>query len=233
MDLTSTPQRSPEPRRTRPRGPIDSNAAAARLRDAIISGRFMPNERLVEQDLVTLLKTNRANLRTALARLEQEGLVVTERNRGARVRLVTEVEAAEILEARGALEGLVARQAAMHATDADRVLLRDIITDMRRSFESGDMIAYSECNGRLHAELQRISGNSLIARLLDTLASQLVRYQFRTILITGRAAQSFEEHVRIVDAVCAGDGDAAERVMHEHLHHILAALKLAIGRGQG
>ena len=83
-----------------------------RLREAIISGRFMPNERLIELQLVNFLATNRANVRTALARLEQEGLVIIEPNRGARVRLVSDVEALEITQARGVLEGLVARQAA-------------------------------------------------------------------------------------------------------------------------
>ena len=54
-------------------------------------------------------------MRTALARLEQEGLVEHERHRGARVRLVDEREAVEILEARAVLEGLAARQAATRA----------------------------------------------------------------------------------------------------------------------
>ena len=86
--------------------------AAARLREWITGGRFMPNERLIETDLAEALGVNRANVRMALAMLEQEGLVVRERNRGARVRLVSDAEAIEIAEARQSLEALVARQAA-------------------------------------------------------------------------------------------------------------------------
>ena len=58
------------------------------LRDAIVSGRLQPNERLVEIDLAQTLGVGRSAVRTALARLEQEGLVEHERHRGARVRLI-------------------------------------------------------------------------------------------------------------------------------------------------
>ena len=67
----------------------DGKDVTARLREAITSGRFQPSERLIEMDLAASLATNRTNVRTALAQLEQEGLVVREANRGARVRLVS------------------------------------------------------------------------------------------------------------------------------------------------
>src|SRR5690349_18090066 len=83
------------------------------LREAIRRGEFQPNERLIEMDLAHSLGAGRAAVRTALARLEQEGLVQRERYRGARVRLISETEAIEILEARAVLEGLAVRHAAM------------------------------------------------------------------------------------------------------------------------
>src|SRR5580704_4567884 len=100
----------------KPRGDADPTA---RLRQAIVDGRFFPNERLVEEDLVRRFGGTRAAVRLALAVLEQQGLVVRERHRGARVRLVTEREAIEIIEIRAMLEALAARHAALRATDAD------------------------------------------------------------------------------------------------------------------
>ncbi|MBV8964489.1 MAG: GntR family transcriptional regulator [Hyphomicrobiales bacterium] len=90
----------------------DSKDVTTRLREAITSGRFQPNERLIEMELAALLAANRTNVRTALAQLEQEGLVVREANRGARVRLVSHEDAIEITQARGALEALIAGLAA-------------------------------------------------------------------------------------------------------------------------
>ena len=60
----------------------DGKDVTTRLREAITSGRFQPSERLIEMELAASLATNRTNVRTALAQLEQEGLVVREANRG-------------------------------------------------------------------------------------------------------------------------------------------------------
>ena len=75
----------------------------------------MPNERLIESDLIDSLGVSRAAVRIILAQLENEGLVVREPNRGARVRMVSEAEAIEITQTRAALESLVAQQAALSA----------------------------------------------------------------------------------------------------------------------
>ena len=65
-----------------------------KLRAAIVRGEIAPNSRLVESDVVMSFHMTRAAVRNALIRLEQEGLVVREPHRGARVRQVTDVEAA-------------------------------------------------------------------------------------------------------------------------------------------
>lgn len=205
-----------------------SAGIASRLRDAITSGRFMPNERLIETELVTLFGANRANVRMALAMLDQEGLVVRERNRGARVRLLSDAEAIEIAEARRVIEAMVARQAAERADDDDRRALRAIIAEMRAAVEVSDLIAYSQINARLHREVQRIAANSTADRLLKTLNSQIVRLQYRVILFPGRPAESLVEHADIVDAICAGDGEAAEGAMRHHLDRVVSNIRLGV-----
>jgi DNA-binding GntR family transcriptional regulator len=82
------------------------------LRDAITSGALQPSQRLVEAELSQTFGLSRAAVRTALVRLEQDGLVSHERHRGAKVRLVTEREAVEILEARGGPAGQGGRRGA-------------------------------------------------------------------------------------------------------------------------
>ena len=145
---------------------------AARIRKGIESGRFMPHEHLIESDLAEWLGTNRANVRLALGRLEQEGLVVSEPNKGARVRLVSQTEAIEIIQVRSVLEGLVAREAAKRATAADKKRLRDIVAKMRTAISAGDLLAYSDINGEFHSEIRNISGHKTAERLLKMLNSQ-------------------------------------------------------------
>ena len=195
------------------------------LRAAIVNGELLPGERLVEEDLSARLGLGRAAVRMALVRLEHDGLVERERHRGARVRRVAEAEAVEILEARAALEGLAARHAAQDADDAAVNALREIIEDMRRLRDAGDLIALSNANARLHAAILDALGHETAKRLSRTLSSQIVRYQYRTVLLPGRPDRSFAEHSELVEAIAASDPDAAERAMQRHLLYVAEALR--------
>jgi DNA-binding GntR family transcriptional regulator len=194
------------------------------LRQAILSGELLPNERLVELDLSERFEIGRAAIRTALARLEQDGIVEREPFRGARVRLIPASEAVEILEARAVLEGLAARKAATNATGKDVTALRAILKRMDAKFKAGDLLGGSEINTELHRTIIQIAKHSAAARLIEGLQAQNVRHQFRTILVPGRAARSLEEHKAIVEAIASRDGDAAERAMRLHLSHVVEAL---------
>ncbi len=195
------------------------------LRRAIVSGELLPGERLLEEELSARLGMGRGAVRMALVRLEHDGLVERERHRGARVRRISEGEAVEILEARAALEGLAARQAATAADQAAIERLREIISEMRGLREAGDLVGLSNVNARLHAGVLEASGHETAKRLSRTLSSQIVRFQFRTVLLPGRAERSFAEHSAIVEAIAARDPDAAEKAMQQHLLRVADALR--------
>jgi DNA-binding GntR family transcriptional regulator len=195
------------------------------LRKAIVSGELLPGERLLEEDLSARLGLGRAAIRMALVRLEHDGLVQRERHRGATVRRVSESEAVEILEARAALEGLAARHAALNADDAAIGELRGIIAEMRELRERDDLLGVSNANARLHGLILDVSGHQTAKRLSQTLSSQLVRFQYRTVLLPGRSEHSYAEHTRIVEAIAAHDPTAAEQAMRTHLSRVAEALR--------
>ncbi len=194
------------------------------LREAIVTGEFGAGARLVEADVGESFAMSRGAVRTALVRLEQEGLVVREPNRGARVRHVGDDEAVEILQARAALEGLAARQAAERIDNAGAERLRACLARHRELVEAGDLLAASDANATLHATLLELSGHATAQHLIRGLKSRTVRFQFRTILLPGRAAASHAEHRAIVDAVTEGRADDAERAMRAHLLSVADAL---------
>jgi DNA-binding GntR family transcriptional regulator len=196
---------------------------------AILRGEFEPHERLIEMDLAKRYHVGRAAIRTALARLEQDGLVEREPNRGARVRALSEAEAIETIEARAVLEGLAARYAARNATDADIADLRAIVGEMEACLAAGDLLGISDGNGRLHSRLLQIANNTTVARLIERLHAQHVRSQFRVILVPGRPPRSVAEHRAIVEAVAARDSDAAEAAMRDHLAHTAQSLRVLAG----
>jgi len=84
----------------------------------------------------------------------------------------------------------------------------------------------------LHTELRRIARHATATRILALLNSQVVRFQFRAILIPGRAAKSMAEHEAIVDAIKAHDAERAQLAMTRHLAQVVDALRQAIGSQQ-
>ncbi len=195
------------------------------IRRRIVNGQLQPNEHLVEADLARNLGVGRSTIRAALARLEQEGLVLHVRHRGTRVRMIGKREAVEILEARAMLEALAIRHTAARARPQDVETLEEILAEMRRRLDSGDLLGASDQNGQLHHYLVLISEHHTARRLIEGLRSQLVRFQYRTILIPGRSEQSYAEHTAIIQAVAKGDPDQAEIAMRVHLEHVADALK--------
>ena len=168
---------------------------------------------------------SRGAVRNALIRLEQEGLVIREPNRGARVRQVSDGEAVEILQARAVLEGLAVRQTAERIDEAGAERLRECLALHRELLDSGDLLGASDANAELHAALLELSGHTTAQRLIRGLSAQMVRYQYRTILIPGRPAASQAEHAAIVEAVVAKMPRQAEETMRRHLFNVARALQ--------
>jgi DNA-binding GntR family transcriptional regulator len=203
---------------------MSSKDGYAELRRAILSGTYEPNQRLIEADLIRDLGVPRGSVRLALMLLAHEGLVEHAPNRGARVRRVSVQEAIEILQARAALEGFAAREAAINAGPYEVAALREIIAEMRKHLDDGDFLGASERNPAFHGAIMRAARHQTIERLVDSLRSQLVRFQYRTVLAPGRSEGSYAEHAAIVEAIAAHDPDAAETAMREHLAGVERAL---------
>lgn len=195
-----------------------------RLREAIYHGEFAPGQRLVESELSHIYASPRGAVREALALLQNEGLVIRERNRSAWVRPVTMEEAIEILEVRGVVEGLCAAKAAARATKADHRALRKMAEEMTEAVAHGDVLTDSRVSDQIHAKLRELAGQQTAAGIIDRLRYQGVRYQFRVSLLPGRLAEGAREHLGIIDAVIAGDPAAADQLTRDHFASVVDAL---------
>jgi DNA-binding GntR family transcriptional regulator len=199
-------------------------STADTVRAAILRGELNPGQWLVEVDLSERYSVARASVREALVQLEAEGLVERQRNRGARVRVVSIEEAMEIMEARAALEGLCAARAASRVTASDTDALRRLGEEMRAAVNAGDILTYSALSEDLHDRLRQFSDQKALFRVLDQLRNQSVRFHFEITLLPGYPARSVKEHDEVIEAVSSGDPDLAEEVMRRHLLSVKAAL---------
>jgi DNA-binding GntR family transcriptional regulator len=208
--------------------PATSEAVAvvvSAVRDGIMQGRFAPGQRLPEADLVSLYSASRGAVRTALVHLENEGIVERERNRGARVRPISLEEAVEITEARAVVEGLCAAKAAVRATDDDRRRLRELGEELEAAVAGADVMAYTRINQQVHRAVRDIAAHETAGLMLDRLRTQSVRYHYTVALLPGRPAVGLQEHLQVIETVCAGDPDVAEQTMRAHLLSVVDALQ--------
>jgi DNA-binding GntR family transcriptional regulator len=187
------------------------------LQTGIISGRFRPRERLVEDEIIAGTGATRHAVRKSFDELERVGLVIRQPNRGIQVRDYSLSEIENLYEIRECLE----TRAATHFTQpADTQLIRnlmDIATQHReasRAERFGDVFTL---NNMLHQAIYQASGNG-------QLADAITHYTFMTHPIRTRAFPNEElreiaiaEHFQMIDAIAAGDGAKLAETIRIHI----------------
>jgi DNA-binding GntR family transcriptional regulator len=188
-----------------------------RLKRDIMEGVYTPRQRLIETDIAPILGVSRATLRAALLRLQHEGFVEIQPNRGAQVRAFSVEEATRILQVREVLDGLAARLAAEKATAAQLAELHDIVVEMEKMLAADDLLGHLPLVGRFHQRIIEMAGNEFIDQFVSMLRAPLIRHQFRVILVPGRKDESLAEHREILSYLTGRDATGAERAMRRHI----------------
>ena len=196
-----------------------------RLRDDILEGSLAPGTRLIELQLTDRYGVGRAAIRSAIVELDKEGLVVREANRGATVRAISVDEAIEVYEARAALEGVMARHAAVQATDLERDELRALVPGMTDAVERDQPMRFAKLGRDLHERVSLIGRHQVARGLVETLRNQSRGHPDRLSSIPERPEQSLAEHIAIIEAICSGDADEAQRAVERHIQSIIATLR--------
>ena len=198
------------------------------LRDAIVDRRLAPGTKLNEAEVGTLFEVSRTVVRAALQALAFEGLVKTERNRGAFVANPSPEEARQVFDSRRVVEPGLARAAAARATPVDIAAFRSRLEDESRLLsERGPSARRAEihASGDFHLLLAKVAGNAILERFME----ELVARSSLVIALYGRSGASscgHDEHANIVSALEAGDGDTAAQLLLTHIDHIEADLDL-------
>lgn len=195
------------------------------LRQAIVRGDYGPNERLLEQEIMTRFGLPRSKVRVALRELSQEGLVELELNRGARVRTVSIDEAIILTEVRMVLEGLCAAKAAQNATDEELEGLSQTFELLREYGEATDFIRFAQMNTVLHNSIGAMSRQPVATKFIERLGNQGIRPRFLISLLPGRIPTSIAEHAAIVNAILERNAVEARDAMEAHVASIIDALK--------
>jgi DNA-binding GntR family transcriptional regulator len=182
--------------------------------EAIDSGLYRPGDRLVESELADRFGVSRTPIREALQRLETQSLLARD-GRSLIVASLDHNQLAELYVVRGTLEGLAARLAARHATPEEVRVLRDMLEADRVLVN--DPKALSRANRRFHKQIHLASHNRFLVQQLDLVHRSMALLAITSIAAEGRSQDTLLEHEEIVRAIEAGDGDAADRALRDHI----------------
>ena len=211
--------------------PAGSQAVKAqlRLREMILAGELDSGARIAEVAVSEMLGVSRTPVRSALMRLEQEGLLEALPNGGYAVRTFSERDVSDAIELRGTLEGLAARLAAERG--APPMVLREARACLARIDEllrepALDVAAFSryvEFNGQFHALLSELSGSMVISQQLERVVnlpfaspSGFVVVQANSPAARDMLVIAQDQHWQVLDAIEAREGSRAEALMREH-----------------
>jgi DNA-binding GntR family transcriptional regulator len=187
---------------------------AGRLADRILSAAYAPGQRIMEQAVAAEFAVSRGPVREALRLLEKDGLVTILPRRGAQVTNLSIDEVKEIFDIRAVLNGLRDRSIAEDAgrmdflpqLEAEVAKLTRLARDARRGEEYVDAVF------NLNRLLTQGTNNRRLQAILGSLAMQTVRYSQLGLASPERRRQSVQHWQRVVRAIRAGDGDAAEKI---------------------
>ncbi|CAN7173521.1 GntR family transcriptional regulator [Agrobacterium tumefaciens] len=203
------------------------------LRNAIIDRRLAPGTKLSEAEVGALFDVSRTVARAALQILAFEGLVKTERNRGAFVSTPSPEEARQIFASRRLIEPGIIAAAVERITPADIVRFQHhLVEEAQYMNERGPAARRAEikASGDFHLMLAALSGNVILQRFMD----ELVARSSLVVALYGRSGVSscgHNEHLAILELIAKGDAKGASDLMLHHLDHIEADLDLQPKQG--
>lgn len=197
-----------------------------KLKNAIKKRYIKQGSQLVEVTLAQQLGVSRTPVRSAIKRLEAEGLVNSVPNRGAFVITPTFKEIEETFEVRNELEQMVCRLAAARITPDEVTVLNEILEQETTIFNKTEIEDYYLINDQLHLTIAKFSGNevlhSYVKELLDRTRIFLILFDpfFKLEYCTSAVA-----HKEIVDALAAHDAERAVTAMKKHIQSSVDSLE--------
>lgn len=197
------------------------------VRERILSGRVAPDGPIRQDALAAELGISKIPLREALARLEQEGLLKSQANRGFFVRSLNRVEADEVYALRLKLEPDVMALAAERADEAEhQAAINTLATLYQVTDEGGDGVG--AFNRAFHMALLRPSSQPLSVNILERLHILSERYVRKHLEPLGRDERANDEHREMLDAWLARDGQLIRELTVAHIRKTMDDLMVQL-----
>ena len=206
-----------------------TDAAIATIRERIEAGVYpvgslLPAQRQLSEELAI----SRASLREALSTLEALGLLMIRPGKGVYVessqaaaaqpwRFAEQSSLPDTYQMRFALEGFIARMAALAVTDSDLAWFEDNIAAMQTALACDELDEAARLDYDFHMRIVSIAGNAAIESILSSAAEIMKESQRMPFYRRELVLSTYTEHRAILDALKARDSAAAGKAIETHI----------------
>lgn len=202
------------------RAPVTSDVIAAFIRDRISAGDFAEDEPVRQDDIARLLHVSKIPVREALKRLEAEGLIAFQRNRGAIVTRLSREDFVQIIEICAALEADAIRLA---TPSIDAGIIAAAKATRERFAGATDAGKILEADWQFHCVLYEPAGRPLLVETIRAMRIRIARLLRLHMTAKGEQHTADREHGAILRACRAGDGGRAAELVRAHLLRVAQA----------
>ena len=196
------------------------------LKEKIIKGTIKPGTKISEGEIAKQMGVSRTPIREAMRKLEVDGLVIMNPNKGGQVIDFSIEDLQEVLQIRKLLEGFAAYIAAKKISDKEIIKLGEIIEKMRNAATKSDIATYTNLNSQFHNVILKLSGNKRLIRLCSSLSGHEYKFQIEALTLLERLKYSIEEHIKILEALKKGNSIEAKSLSQLHIENVLKNILL-------
>jgi DNA-binding GntR family transcriptional regulator len=193
--------------------------ATREIKARIIAGVLRPDVLYSVNAIARQLQVSATPVREAILDLVKEDLVELIRNRGFRVRVLTDKDLDELVELRLALEVPAMGRLAALSPAPDLAALRPLARELERQAAAGEIVPFVASDREFHLGLVGRLGNRRYVDLVGLLRDQTRLFGLAGLGGGPELVASAREHAELLDLIEARDEAGAQRLMTAHLHH--------------
>lgn len=187
---------------------------------------ILPGTKLKEMVLAEEFGVSRTRIRQALSVMEARGLVERIPNQGALVSVLDAASLFKIYDVFEMLEGLCVRLAVQNAPPKSWSDLVDVFgPDLKKDIGDGNCERMYQAVKIYRTRVIDAADNPTLRDFLTSIWDKTEFMIRRTLILPGRAEQSFKDHVQIVAAMQAGDAYGAERLKFDSMREAREVLE--------
>lgn len=195
----------------------ETDAVHVRLREDIVTCRLTPGLRVSETILAQTYACGKAPVRAALARLRQEGWILSEARKATLITPITLQDVHELYELRLLLEPAAAKLAAGRVNASELGRLRKLANQRYVPGNARSTLTFLQANREFHLTIAHATRNSLLTRALAELLDRMTRVMHLGLALRDRTRELRHDHRSLVAALARGNAGAAESLARKEI----------------